>query len=161
MRGDCRGSDMAACFLGVVGDASTRRRRKHGDPFPLPACDLQSQLAHHGLCMPQRGHWICTSLSKLAIPEFNPYTHTCAQRPTVVQQIALDRIKHALLRDGNPDGDLSPASCLQDMLNGQSLYEEMPSNLSAYDPNKLKVLRSPLKPQPLRSRLPPTCSEYL
>ena len=105
--------------------------------------------------MPQRGHWICDSLSKLAIPEFDKHKHPVTAAPTAVQAIALQRIAAALARAGNPDLDLSVSSCVNDMLKGQSLYEEMPSNLCLYDPAKLKILRTQLKPQPLDKRLSP------
>jgi len=87
-------------------------RRKHGDPFPLPAYDLQRQLIDSNICMPQRGPWICHTLSKLAIREFNSYVHEARPAPTIVQEAALERIHKALCKAGNPDKDLTkPRVC--------------------------------------------------
>ena len=135
----------------LVGKGSPDRC-KHGDPFPLPAFSLQSQLEASGVCMPQRGPWICNALSTLVQPEFNPHKHShAAHGPSAVQAIALDRIHHALSMAGAPDASLTPDGCLRDMLKGQSLYGEMRNNLATYDRSKLRVLSSP---QPLIDRLP-------
>ena len=78
--------------------ASDRDRRKHGDPFPLPSFDLQRQLNDQQVCMPQRGPWICNTLSKLAIPEFNQYKQVDQLAPTVVQETAIRRIRDTLIK---------------------------------------------------------------
>ena len=96
-----------------------KERRRHGDPFPLLPFDLQSRLTAAGLCMPQRGPWICDSLSKLVLPEFelikyNLFSSNLA--PTAVQIVILDRIFNALCKAGNPAAELQEEACPKDML---------------------------------------------
>ena len=106
------------------------------------------------MCMARRGPWICSALSKLAIPEFRNDQTVTPLPLTAVQEIAHHRIVEALRRGGNPDPDLGPEKCVSEMLRGESLYNELPNNLCLYDPSKLKVLHSKLNPQPLEQRLP-------
>ena len=86
--------------------------------------NLQSRLTAAGLCMPQRGPWICDSISKLVLPEFelikcNRLSSNLA--PTAVQNVILDCIFVALCKAGNPAAELQEEACLKDMLSGQSL----------------------------------------
>eukprot|EP00435_Cladocopium_sp_Y103_P063995 s293_g25.t1 len=93
-------------------------------------------------------------LDKLAGIEFD--RSQLLHRPcTAVQSLAHDRLYAAFQEAGECPSGYSPSSCLQDMMKSHNLYEGEPSNLAPFDAQKLKILKSVVKPKPIEDLLPP------
>ena len=154
------GCDSASCHapmpLESGGSSFNRCRRRHGDPFPLPALPRDDKTLL-GLSEPRRANWVISSLNQLvAHPEFRHSQHSRQQAPpTAVQTVALDHILQCLAEAGPPPLGLSPEKAFGELMASKSLYNGVPNNLAAYDPEKLKVLKSKFRPQPLQRILPP------
>lgn len=62
---------------------------------------------------------------------------------------------------GEPSEDISPDAALSSMCEGKLSYDGMPTTLVAYDPQKLKMLQSSLKPRHVLQFLPPEAAKTL
>eukprot|EP00439_Symbiodinium_sp_Y106_P037111 s1103_g4.t1 len=122
--------------------------RYHGFPFPLGPGVLEGQ--------PTRVRQAGLELNRRAGYKFeSPIPQHAHRAPTAVQLQVLSRLHAAVDRTGPcPDGS-TPSSALQDLMSTHNLYEGEPGNLARYDPDKLKILRSRVRPRPLSEMLPP------
>ena len=130
-----------------------RCRRRHGDPFPLPAPCHQVQ----GQACDTRQGWIVDALNHLVShAEFNAPRpqRRHAQDLTSVQEVSRAHVQQCLDEAGPQPPGMTPDTAFKDMMATKSLYSDVPSNLADYDPEKLKVLKSRFKPQPLGKFLP-------
>lgn len=120
--------------------------RRHGDVFPMAL----SHCSHD----PTQVLETVKALNRLAGHKFTNSSQL-PQQPTVVQGLALERIRSAFNRAGDCPHDLQPEMALSSLLRSKNLYAEEPSNLAPYDPEKLKILRSMVVPKRLETVVPP------
>ena len=122
--------------------------RSHGFPFPLGPGQ------YHDL--PTRAQSTMRSLCRLAGYKFESPRMQHSHRPrTAVQEHVSSRVLESIAEAGDRPEDMSGFSALQDMMRSNNLYEGEPGNLACYDPEKLKILRSSMRPRPLKQLLPP------
>ena len=62
---------------------------------------------------------------------------------------------------GLPPADTSPESALRELQTAEISYDGTPNNLAAYDPDKLKVLKSQIKPKKIVRFLPPEAAKLV
>ena len=133
-------------------------RRQHGDPFPLNVRNLREMAANAGSFEPQRALWVGDSLNRLALHDLNSKFSpilSSEQQDTAVQRLVMQRVVDSLQLYGEPCEGMTPESALKDLRSADVSYSGVPSNLASYDPSKLKVLRSNLKPKRITNFLPP------
>ena len=130
--------------------------RAHGDPFPLAPDWVEAGLESQGICFPQRGSWTARALNSLAMHGANSIFDKILHGvlPNTTQVAVRDRIVECLRDSGEPPVGLDGPTALASMLDGKSLYDEEPKNLASFDPAKLKVLHSKLRPRRLQEMLP-------
>ena len=126
-----------------------REQRRHGDPFPLNAEAVRDFCRDANVFEPRRAQWICNSLNRLASHDANSQHFpvlSSDRTSNVVQEFVTDRICESLRMSGLPPADTSPESALRELQTAEISYDGTPNNLAAYDPDKLKVLKSQIKP---------------
>ena len=138
--------------------AGSQLRRWHGDPFPLNVCSLREMATDAGIFEPQRAQWVGDSLNRLALHDFNSKNFpvlSSTQQPNAVQLRVMKRVMDSLHLYGEPREGLDPESALKELQAADVSYSGVPSNLANYEPSKLKVLRSTLRPKRISKFLPP------
>ena len=139
-------------------------RRRHGDPFPLNAKAVRDFAEDAKVFEPRRALWISDSLNRLAMHDMNSRDSTVlrsTQRLNAAQQYVAERVCKSLQMSGEPPSDLTPESAVSELLASDISYDGTPNNLAAYDPDKLKVLRSQIKPKKIVRFLPPEAAKLV
>ena len=137
--------------------------RAHGDPFPLPPSWIESQAEACELAFPRRGFWSASSLNNLVLHGANSDFDSILQGlpPNRPQMRAANHIINCLEAAGPPPHGMTEDSALLDVGGSNYLYSEEPQNLAPFSFDKVKVLHSKLKPQPLEQVLPPSAKSLL
>ena len=96
------------------------------------------------------------ALNRLAGHKFeHPLPQHAHRPPTAVQERILSRVRSAIHEAGDCPDAMACDSALNELMRSHNLYDGEPGNLAQYDPSKLIVLRSVIKPRPLSDLLPP------
>ena len=131
-----------------AGEFGEPNHRAHGFPFFLGPGALEG--------LPSRVNRTVDALNRLAGYKFNqPFLQHAHRPPTAVQQKLLDRVTSAIDQAGECPEGITMGTALQDLMRSHNLYDGEPGNLAQYDPGKLKILRSAIKPRSLSELLPP------
>lgn len=140
-------------------------RRRHGDAFPLNPSWLCDVASSRGIFEPRRAHWSGEALNQLALHRrensLRSKVLSSTLPPTSAQVSVADRACRSMQIYGECPEGLTPETALAEMRAARSSYDEVPSNLAAYDPSKLKILKSIMKPKYIKQFLPIEASKIL
>eukprot|EP00435_Cladocopium_sp_Y103_P021954 s1233_g5.t1 len=119
--------------------------RRHGFVFPIPGgvVEQERSLVKESLI----------ALNKLAGSKFNDASQLFHRPATVVQSAAVENTRSVVSEAGDCPADLCGRTALQDMMKSHPMYGE-PSTLVGFSAEKLKILKSTVKPKPLQDLLP-------
>ena len=116
-----------------------------------------------GIFEPRRAHWSGDVLNQLALHghenSLRSKVLSSALPPTSAQGSVADRVCRSMQIHGECPEGLTPETALAEMRAARSSYDEVPSNLAAYDPSKLKILKSTMKPKYIKQFLPVEASK--
>ena len=126
--------------------------RKHGSPFPID--DRQ-------VSQPTQVRDALRTLNKLAGSKFNASSQLPCRPLTKVQTHVVECL-HQGLRDVGPRPEgLTGSEALSQMARSSASYDEMPNNLADYDFEKVKILKSQVRPKDLKTLLPPSLRPFI
>lgn len=149
-------------FCGSMSDLTDRRR--HGDAFPLNQIlrgfvmwPLPVAFLNHGELI---GQVMYSTNSPCMDMRIHLDLKFCPQlcRPLLLRAVAVRVCRSMQIHGECPEG-LTPETALAEMRAARSSYDEVPSNLAAYDPSKLKILKSTMKPKYIKQFLPVEASK--
>lgn len=126
--------------------------RKHGSPFPIDPC---------GASLPDRESGAIRALNHLAGFKFIADSQQPCRPLTKVQKTVIQHVQTSVHESGMCPPGLTGRDSLTHMARSISSYDEMPNNLASYDFDKIKILKSTVKPKDLKTLLPPSVLPFI
>ena len=119
--------------------------RKHGSPFPF---DVDC------ISLPKQVRECLKSLNQLVGTKFNDIQQLPHRPPTLVQQTMIDHVDQCISENGATPTDMNANQAISDLMRSFTPYDGTPSHLTEFCFEKIKILRSSVKPKRLWDLLP-------
>ena len=134
---------MTSCLGGF--SAGPEDLRKHGSPFPF---DVKC------MPLPRQAADSIKALNHLAGIKFDNFSQPPCRPPTKVQNLMVQHVQTCLDENGGPPDALNGKSALAELTRSFTPYEGTPNHLADYDFDKVKILRSTVRPKDVVGLLP-------